>query len=354
MPPEYHLLIAVIVDRLSEVPVENLKAAINDWAEDQSQSLLDWLNQQGCLQPARIPWIEEEANRWVQALGGAEAALAALIDGEQINRLFDSVVNPSIQDIISSYNTMTGEQSLRRFVAMKLLRQEHCSNNRSRRRFQFEVEVTGQIQHKGIAHIYDAGNEAGQPFYVMQLWATVTFTRAIEELHQLKGKAWQAQLRELLRRFLAVCETVSYAHSQQILHRDLKPGNILIGAFGETFVIDWGIARRLEVSGGQDAEVIDENETEISEDASMIVTQYGRSIGTLGYWSPEAARGERENISFQSDVYSLGAILYALLSGYTLKDAVKPQSNSQIVISEPVPPKKRKKGASSPNDLNGI
>jgi serine/threonine protein kinase len=120
-------------------------------------------------------------------------------------------------------------------------------------------------------------------------------------------------LRELLGRFVAVCNTVAYAHSRGIIHRDLKPANIMLGKYGETLVVDWGLARPVERSdedraGGEQTLVPTPDDGEGG-------TRTGQALGTPAYMSPEQAVGDWAAVGPASDVYSLGAVLYCLLTG---------------------------------------
>jgi hypothetical protein len=144
-----------------------------------------------------------------------------------------------------------------------------------------------------------------------------TFKEAIRRFHEAEKAGPDAverapTLRQLLTRFVAVCNAVAYAHSRGILHRDLKPSNIMLGKYGETLVVDWGLAKaigRIEVSDAQEAIL----QPRMAKDAAA--TQRGAALGTPAYMSPEQAAGRLEELGVPSDVYSLGATLYTLLTG---------------------------------------
>src|SRR5262249_13263631 len=126
-------------------------------------------------------------------------------------------------------------------------------------------------------------------------------------------------LRQLLRRFVDVCNAIAYAHSRGVLHRDLKPGNVMLGKFGETLVVDWGLAKaraREDSSPPQRPAQVTNDVPRIPHSGSGIAeTVAGRAVGTPAYMSPEQAEGKVDQLSSATDIYSLGATLYCLLTG---------------------------------------
>src|SRR5262249_41797682 len=136
-------------------------------------------------------------------------------------------------------------------VALKELQDRHADEPHSRARFVQEAEITGKLEHPGIIPVYGLGHDAsGRPFYAMRFIQGDSLKEAITAFHgdqALKrgAGARAARLRQLLRRFTDVCNAVAYAHSRGVLHRDLKPGNILLGPYGETLLVDWGLAKTL-------------------------------------------------------------------------------------------------------------
>src|SRR5262249_3545162 len=119
------------------------------------------------------------------------------------------------------------------------------------------------------------------------------------------------ELRRLLTRFLAVCSAIHYAHSRGVTHRDIKPKNILLGSHGETLILDWGLAK----TRGEDGRLSQEGPVVLSPGAGESHTQTGATVGTPAYMSPEQAAGDLETVGPRSDVYSLGATLYSVMTG---------------------------------------
>src|SRR5262249_20241143 len=141
------------------------------------------------------------------------------------------------------------DQELHREVALKEIRPQHAHNTHSRGRFLLEAEITGGLEHPGIVPVYGLGQYAdGRPYDAMRFIYGDNLKEAIRRFHEADvpgrdpGERALA-LRQLLRRFMDVCNAVAYAHSRGVLHRDLKPGNIMLGKFGETLVVDWGLAK---------------------------------------------------------------------------------------------------------------
>ena len=210
--------------------------------------------------------------------------------------------------------TASGDD-LNRTVALKFIKPARASEPNSRGRFLFEAEVTGRLEHPGVVPVYGLGTDDHDcPCYAMRLIGGRTLQEAIDASHADGGpgrdRDGQARaLRELLRRFVSVCNTVGYAHSRGVLHRDLKPKNVMLGPFEETLVVDWGLAKPFFPDAGVDPAV-----DALSRDAATIdATHTADVMGTPGYLSPEQARGEPASLA--SDVYSLGAMLYAILTG---------------------------------------
>ncbi len=205
---------------------------------------------------------------------------------------------------------------LHREVALKQILEKHADDPVSRQRFVLEAEVTGGLEHPGIVPVYGLGTYgSGRPYYAMRFIKGDSLKEAIEQFHadiSLKNDPGRRsfELRKLLRRFLDVCNAIDYAHSRGVIHRDIKPANIILGKHGETLVVDWGLAKAV---GRADPSVGEQTIAPSSSGSSE--TMPGSALGTPAYMSPEQACGDLDRLGPRSDVYSLGATLYCLLTG---------------------------------------
>jgi serine/threonine-protein kinase len=223
------------------------------------------------------------------------------------------------------------DQELHREVALKQIQDRHADSIESRLRFLLEAEITGGLEHPGIVPVYALGvYEDGRPYYAMRFIRGESFKEAIERFHAgdgpsgrnaTEGVPYRArlaserslELRQLLGRFIDVCNAIAYAHARGIVHRDLKPANVMLGKYGETLVVDWGLAKPVDRSAVRE-EAPEGALMPSSAEASM-GTMLGSSVGTPQFMSPEQAAGRTDQLGPASDVYSLGATLYALLTG---------------------------------------
>jgi len=203
-------------------------------------------------------------------------------------------------DVIAAFDLQIGRE-----VAIKRLRAPLRSAT-ALARFLREARIQGRLDHPAIAPVYELGfDDDGQPFFAMK---RVTGTTLAEILRDPPLRATYSRAR-LLRAFADVCLAIEYAHARGIIHRDLKPSNILLGQYGEVYVIDWGVARMLDDSRGEPV-------ADTPADAEVL-TEHGAAIGTPGYMAPEQVRGEPD-CDARADVYALGCILYEILAGQPL------------------------------------
>jgi WD40 repeat protein len=215
---------------------------------------------------------------------------------------------------------------LKRMVALKELLD---SGGITEDRFLREALITARLQHPGIVPIYEAGRwPGGEPFYAMKLVSGRSLAHVLEAMTTL------AERLTALPHMLAVAEAMAYAHSQRVIHRDLKPANILVGEFGESVVIDWGLAKELDQPQGPCVDPTPAT-SHATGAAPPEYTQLGTVMGTPAYMPPEQAAGHP--VDERADVYALGAILYRLLSGQPpFTGASSQEVLRQVLTQEPL------------------
>jgi serine/threonine protein kinase len=189
-----------------------------------------------------------------------------------------------------------------RNVAVTELPSDRADDAEFRTSFIHEADITGSLEHSGVAPVYALGKYAdGRPFYATRLLEGTSMETAIDRFHAAGGMSranGQKKFRELLAKIVEACNTIAYAHKSNVVHRDLKPSNVMLCEFGQTFVVGWGLAIRI---GEQD----------------VVAIRSSGSAETVQYISPEQAKGNHAQVDARSDVYSLGAVLYRLLTGKT-------------------------------------
>jgi tetratricopeptide (TPR) repeat protein/tRNA A-37 threonylcarbamoyl transferase component Bud32 len=222
------------------------------------------------------------------------------------------------------------DEDLHRDVVLKFIHEKYRADEEVLAQFRVEAEVTGRLDHPGVVPVYGIGQDwNGQPFYVMRMIHGCELRQAIHEYHEAGGPANRSRdarrrLFALLEHLASACNTVAYAHDVGIVHCDLKPANIMIGKYGETLVLDWGLATSFE----RTSTFVRANEPSIRP-RSADSSQSGNRGGTIGYISPEqlASTG---CVMPTSDVYSLGATLYEVLCGRAPFNSDNPDVVEQI------------------------
>jgi WD40 repeat protein len=214
------------------------------------------------------------------------------------------------------------DRRLGRTVAVKELLRHDPSNEA---RFMREAMITARLEHPGIVPVHEAGRwPNGDPYYVMKLVEGRTLKELIGEGAGLRDRLG------LLPHVIAVADAVGYAHSEGVIHRDLKPSNVIVGAFGETIVVDWGLAR------DRKRDVPEPSQEMLTASGSGVSTVSGKVVGTPAYMSPEQARGDV--VDERADVYALGAVLYEVLAGMPPHADATPQAVLDRVIAGPPRP----------------
>jgi serine/threonine-protein kinase len=389
------LLFGLLALQNNFIDRDTLLAAFNAWVADKSQSLGQILLDRGAISPARhaaldllvqehlqqhgcdperslavlkivpsvrsdleeVPDLDLHASLLMLGLKGTEGGSE---EGEQTASWEDEseLADPDGRFRIVRFHDrgalgevyVARDQQLHRIVALKRIKLDQANSPEKCARFVVEAEITGRLEHPGIVPVYGLGAfDDGRPFYAMRFIRGDNLKSAIEQFHKEEKKGREPgqrnlALQKLLRRFLDVCNAIDYAHSRGVLHRDLKPGNIMLGKFGETLVVDWGLAKTVGRPEAAPAQATMDERTLIPQSGSDLrSTEMGARLGTPAYMSPEQAAGRIDALGPASDVYSLGATLYCLLTGqapFTDTDMVELLRKAER--GDFLPPRKRK------------
>ena len=225
---------------------------------------------------------------------------------------------------------------LGREVAIKRLSPALASQEDHRRRFSAEARTAARLEHPGVVPVYDLIDpDSERPYYAMRFLSGVTMAEAIRSFHKAEDRVSLRSVAglRLLSAFLTVAKTIQFAHARGVIHRDLKPQNIMLGEYGETVVLDWGLAKNLAVTGA-DVRGAAANHAKSTSPVAGIGTETvaGAILGTPAYMSPEQAGGLTDEVDERSDVYGLGAILYEVLTGKAPHGSAH---NSRALVTHP-------------------
>jgi serine/threonine-protein kinase len=210
---------------------------------------------------------------------------------------------------------LCADHRIGRDIAMKVIHASRGSSIDARSRFLREARVQGQLEHPSIVPVYDLGRDGnGNSYFTMRRLRGKTFEQVIDELREGLPSAVREWTRhKLLTAFSSVCLAIEFAHSRGVIHRDLKPDNVMLGDFGEVYVLDWGLAKVVDDATAPDSEKR-RAVTPDPDGATASRTAFGSVMGTPGYMAPEQAAGEAGPIDARTDVYALGALFFEILT----------------------------------------
>jgi len=227
-----------------------------------------------------------------------------------------------------------------RLIAVKRIRHARQANSAIEARFLFEAQIMGQLEHPCIVPLHDLGrNEAGELFSVMKLVHGSSLKQRLVAFHTSKSADWprHVEFRRLLEAFVSICQAVAYAHSRGVLHRDIKPDNVMLGDFGEAMLLDWGLAKAMDKPDG----AADNSATSgrvRSTSGNSTATQAGAVMGSPAYMAPEVAAGQSEAVDQRTDVYLLGATLYEVLTARPPRSGISALELIELAQRAPPPP----------------
>lgn len=330
MESDRNLLFGNLALQAGLIDTSQLVEACTAWSASEGGTLADVLIRQGLLLESDRPHLEYLVERILGNDGDSVVQESqrgsAAMDDNTDPRLEETTVFTT--DATERYRLekihakggvgrvwLARDQMLNRNVALKELRPERAGDANLATRFLQEARITGQLEHPGVIPVYElAQPENREPFYTMRFVKGRTLSQAARDFHRrCVGDTDESfGLLSLLNAFVRVCQTVAYAHSRNIIHRDLKGQNVILGDFGEVVVLDWGFAKRLDESD-EEQEYSSDGQPDGSVNNNL--TMAGEAVGTPGFMAPEQASGCNDQINTKTDVYGLGAILYEVLTG---------------------------------------
>jgi serine/threonine protein kinase len=351
MDTDRNLLFGVLALQADLIDPQQFIEACVLWTGRKDVPLADLLVERGWIMPDDLAHVDYLLTRKLHKHGGdARAGLVAMPDDvkRSLAALEDKDIQRSLADLpvpgaaahqLATVDHVPGPRErysrvrlhatggigrvwlahdgdLGRDVALKELRPERAEQATLRARFLQEARITGQLEHPGIIPVYELARrpDDGQPFYTMRFVKGRTLSEAARAYHESRstGRADALGLPALLNAFVTVCNTVAYAHSRGVIHRDLKGQNVILGDFGEVVVLDWGLAKLV---GRPESAAEAPSVVAAEAGADSGYTVQGQALGTPAYMAPEQAAGAVGAIDRRSDVFGLGAVLAVVLTG---------------------------------------
>jgi serine/threonine-protein kinase len=383
-----NLLLGIIALQMDFITRDALIAAMNSWVLSKLTPLSQILQGQAALSEPRRSLLEalveehirlhdgdpEKSLASVSSIGSVREQLMRIADPDlqaslphvaTVRRVQEDDTNRAVTSTVVGESTSHGNRflilrphakgglgevfvardtELNRDVAVKEIQSQFAFDACFRSRFEFEAEVTGGLEHPGIVPVYGLGHLVdGRPFYAMRFIKGSSLKDAIRSFHEAERQPGRdaggrsLELRDLLSRFMDVCDAIAYAHSRGVLHRDLKPGNVMLGKFGETLLVDWGLAKTVGDQDGPALAAGGEPALHPSSGTQLEPTRAGSAVGTPGYMSPEQVDNRLGAVGIKSDVYSLGATLYHLLTSHAPCEAEQIGEVYQKVLAGEIP-----------------
>jgi len=324
---------------LARARVEGLLERMLETSESAVEAVVSMLD----TLPRFIP-TEDERRAILEILGGSAAAMRRTLVSEDPTPEADTTLALGLQPryerrslhaeggmgrIWVAYDT-----HIRREVALKELYGDTTAA--VSHRFLREAQITGQLEHPGVVPVYELGRDAAtdRPYYAMRFVRGKTLADAIKIFHRDRkaGRDEPMQFVTLLTAFVSVCQTLAYAHSRGIVHRDLKGENVVLGDFGEVVLLDWGIAKRMNRAS---EEPWDPSEP-LAENPMQTVA--GQVLGTPAYMAPEQALGLHDQIGPATDIFGAGAVLYEILTGKPPFDGTDTAESLRQTLSGEIEP----------------
>jgi PAS domain S-box-containing protein len=375
-PADRNLLFGILALQMDFITRDALIAAMHAWVLDKAKTLGQVFVEQRVLRPDQRAALDMLVEMHVEChQGDPEKSLAAV--GDNVKRSLAALADPEIDRSLAGLPSADGsvldttvdlapgphprysltrlhatggigrvwlarDADLGRDVALKELRPERAHDQSLWFRFLKEAKITGQLAHPGVVPVYELSRrpEDQQPFYTMHFVKGRTLTEAARSYHHKRstGQADSLEFLTLVNAFVAVCNTVAYAHARGVIHRDLKGQNVVLGDFGEVIVLDWGLAKLVDGADPEAAAppiLLDADHA-----AAPDLTAEGQTVGTPAYMAPEQAAGRLDLIDRRTDVYGLGAMLYEILTSrapFTGADTL--EVLRKVREEEPKPPR---------------